>query len=108
MGTRLTWPRGPTKLTETTAEPSHPRRVSHRGIDILRTLHHAMDHHPHLRVEPCPTLTGRWLVAHCCDIIYVRPDQPVAELLDSLGAALTAYLPETTDELAARRNRRRG
>lgn len=75
--------------------------------------------HPDISIRRVPRLGRLWRVAHCCQRIYVDPDQPYSVMLASLDEAMArlrargpvAASPAPRhihyDELAAQRDRRR-
>lgn len=85
---------------------------------VLLDLLAAATRYPRLHLRSEPTLPGRWRVAHCCQTIYLHPDQSYPTLLQSIADALATLrsrppMPAAepcdaavSDELAVRRRRR--
>lgn len=46
--------------------------------------------YPDLSVQADPDQAAWWRVAHCCHTIYLRPDQPAAQIVESAAEALAA------------------
>lgn len=83
------------------------------AIRVLTDWLAATAAYPRLRLRADPSLPGRWRVAHCCQIIYVRANQDGVRLMQSIADALVTLRSKppgdatcAPDELAARRHRR--